>query len=165
MNSGRVKHEGINFELRDISAVKCQQGIYVLIIKVSKSIRQVIGKMGEKEFAAGFYSYTGRARKGLGKRLSRHLSPQKQLHWHIDYLLQSPECQIVRIYIFSLTQNTECGINQRFLSLSEAQVICPGFGASDCRQACGAHLVYLGISPLSDSKLKKICSDAVVAYG
>ena len=155
---------GSVYSIRDISNVEFQQGIYVLILKIGKPIRQVIARMGEREFAAGFYSYTGQAHRGLGKRLSRHLSSHKRLHWHIDYLLQAPECQIVRIYIFDLDKNTECAINQRFLHLPEVQVICPRFGASDCRQDCGAHLVYLGISSLLESRLKQVCSDAIAVY-
>jgi Uri superfamily endonuclease len=62
----------------------------------------------------------------------------KSLRWHIDYL---------RHYAFPVAlwlapdYHDECGWAQYLLALPEAQVIVPGFGASDC--ACQSHMAYV----------------------
>ena len=42
-------------------------------------------------FKKGCYGYMGSALNGLEQRVRRHLSTQKKLHWHVDYLLASCE--------------------------------------------------------------------------
>lgn len=106
---------------------------YQLIIELARPARVVVGRLGEVSFPAGRYVYTGSARRGVEARVRRHLSPQKRLHWHIDYLLANPRARVVEIRTSS---DAECAVNQR----THGDIVAAGFGASDCHSGCGAHL-------------------------
>jgi Uri superfamily endonuclease len=108
---------------------------YQLLIDVPAAVRIAVGKLGEFEFPAGTYVYTGSARRNLEARLARHLRAEKSLRWHIDYLLAAPGVRIRRVVRSS---RDECGLSQS----SGGAVRVPGFGASDCTAGCGAHLKY-----------------------
>jgi len=112
---------------------------YQLVIEVPAMLRVRIGKLGEFEFAAGSYVYTGSARRNLEARIARHARVEKRLRWHIDYLLAAPSVRIAKIVRSS---RDECWLNQSV----KGTVPVPGFGASDCRSGCGVHLKYLGPS-------------------
>ena len=106
---------------------------YQLIIELRRPVHVAVGRLGEVSFPIGRYVYTGSARRGVEARVRRHLSPQKRLHWHIDYLLASPRARVVEIRSFS---DEECVVNRR----TRGDIVVPGFGASVCQAGCGAHL-------------------------
>jgi Uri superfamily endonuclease len=106
---------------------------YQLLIHVDEPVTVRVGRLGECEFAPGYYVYTGSARRGLKARLMRHLSRDKRLRWHIDYLLADPGATVVDVSLFA---HAECRVNRR----TPGEIPVPGFGASDCRARCGAHL-------------------------
>jgi len=106
---------------------------YQLHIRISKDIRIVAGALGSCNFVAGDYVYTGSAKRNLAARIRRHLSDKKKLRWHIDYLLVHPAVEIVHVETSTIP---ECQWNQGLSGTIPA----PGFGASDCRRHCGAHL-------------------------
>jgi Uri superfamily endonuclease len=110
---------------------------YQLVMDVPSTVRVRVGRLGEFEFPAGTYVYTGSARRGIEARLARHVRAVKALRWHIDYLLAAPGVRITRIV---RSRREECRLNQA----SGGQVLVPGFGSSDCRAGCGAHLKYRG---------------------
>lgn len=110
---------------------------YQLLITLTSPRLISVGRLGDCEFSAGTYQYTGSARRNLVSRIRRHLSKKKTLRWHIDYLLAVSEAQVVEI-LFS--DQSECKLNQQ----CDGTVVMPGFGASDCRAGCGSHLKYLG---------------------
>lgn len=110
---------------------------YQLVIQLAASRRIRIGRLGTFDFPAGWYVYTGSARRHLEARLARHLSRAKALHWHIDFLLAAPGARVVGIRRFT---EPECTRARRTRGL----VLIPGFGASDCTAGCGSHLKYLG---------------------
>lgn len=112
-----------------------QGGIYLLIIGLSKGRRIQIGRLGHLSFHRGSYGYVGSARRGMKSRLHRHLKDEKPLHWHIDYLLQCAEIEII-LYGQSLSDK-ECALAHE-LSLPFQFV--PGFGSTDCR--CMSHLFF-----------------------
>ncbi len=116
------------------------KGAYQLHLKLDKSVRIKVGKLGTFLFPAGRYVYTGSALNGLENRLARHFRKRKKLHWHIDYFLQ--HARIERVCVVKTDQRIECELNRQVLDLSNAQVIVKGFGSSDC--SCPSHLVYLG---------------------
>lgn len=116
------------------------KGAYQLHLKLDKSVRIKVGKLGTFLFPAGRYVYTGSALNGLENRLARHFRKHKKLHWHIDYFLQ--HARIERVCVVKTDQLIECELNRQVLDLSNAQVIVKGFGSSDC--SCPSHLVYLG---------------------
>jgi len=110
---------------------------YQLHIRLERGQDIVVGRLGRFRFEAGRYLYTGSATRNMHARLLRHLSGNKTLHWHIDYLLAAESAVITGI---SLASEPECIVNQSV----KAAIPISGFGASDCRAGCGAHLQYLG---------------------
>jgi Uri superfamily endonuclease len=132
---------------------------------VSVAIRVQVGRLGMFRFPAGTYVYTGRAARGLRARVRRHLRgchgrtgreasgcthgrsrragtrgtgqdrvPAK--FWHIDYLLARREVHVERVVLASPDPGNECAVNQTV----RGTAVVAGFGASDCRQRCRAHL-------------------------
>lgn len=110
---------------------------YQLHISVPHEVTIVVGRLGTFTFAAGTYVYTGSARRNIDARIRRHVSAEKRLRWHIDYLLAANGVAVVDV-----TRSTvdECSLNQRI----RGEIPAPGFGASDCHRRCGSHLKYLG---------------------
>ena len=88
-------------------------------------------------FKKGYYVYIGSAMNSLVPRLNRHLSDEKKMHWHIDYLLKSPDCHIRDILFNISEERIECDLAE---SISKDGEEIPGFGCSDC--SCSSHLIY-----------------------
>jgi|TARA_Y100000034_G_scaffold92887_1_gene112299 Uri superfamily endonuclease len=109
---------------------------YQLHIKTKKELEIKIGKLGVFRFPKGGYIYTGSAKKNIDKRINRHISNQKKLHWHIDYLLNKG-AEVIRV---KKSNAPECELNQRV----KGKIIVKGFGSSDCKKGCGSHLKKLG---------------------
>ncbi|MDR0379956.1 MAG: GIY-YIG nuclease family protein [Candidatus Accumulibacter sp.] len=107
-----------------------------MLIEVATPVRVVVGRLGEFEFPAGLYVYTGSARRNFEARVRRHLSSTKKMRWHVDYLLAAPGVRVREVKHFC---EDECLVNQR----TAGEIPVPGFGASDCRAGCGSHLKFL----------------------
>ncbi len=118
-------------------------GVYQLGISIGKTCSILIGKRGIFTFPAGRYVYTGRAKKNLSQRIDRHKKRNKKCFWHIDYLLTDENVQLEDIAIISENSSNECNENKKLLR-GHAFIVAAGFGASDCKNNCGAHLLYLG---------------------
>ena len=116
---------------------------YQLFINVTKEINLKVGKLGKFIFPVGYYVYTGSAKKNIDKRIKRHLSKKKKLHWHIDYLLNNDAVQIIYI---KKSEMIECSLNKK----TYGTIIVKGFGSSDCNLCCGSHLKYLGDYALAE---------------
>lgn len=112
---------------------------YQLLIHKERDTCVQVGRLGFRDFPRGYYVYTGSARKNLSHRVLRHVSRTRKLRWHIDYLLDAPDVQVVDVSILS---GSECSLNQH----TRGSIPAPGFGSSDCREGCGSHLKYLGIT-------------------
>ena len=123
---------------------------YQLFINVTKEINLKVGKLGKFIFPVGSYVYTGSAKKNIDKRIERHLSKKKNLHWHIDYLLNNDAVQIINT---KKSQITECSLNKK----TKGTIIINGFGSSDCNLSCKSHLKYmenLALAELSANALE-----------
>ena len=125
-----------------------QTGSYALILELTHSLSLKVGRLGSFELSPGIFIYLGSARGpgGIRARLGRHWDARGRIRWHIDYLRRST---IVRGFGILLQLNErrtgfpmECRWSQQLLSLPSASVPIPGFGASDCRSGCPAHLFY-----------------------
>jgi Uri superfamily endonuclease len=112
--------------------------VYQLHIRLSRAVRLRIGRLGEFDFPAGDYVYTGSAKRNFEARIARHMRRDKTLRWHIDYLLDAMEARVTGVV---RAQDDECELNQTCPGV----VLVRGFGASDCRKGCGSHLKYLGV--------------------
>lgn len=120
-------------------------GIYTLLLHVNKEVTVTVGKLGKPRFPKGYYSYTGSALgKGtsLKNRVARHLSKEKRMFWHIDYLLADENVSVEAVLAAETRQKTECETNHHIKSLLGAEVKSKGFGASDCTKNCQSHLLY-----------------------
>ena len=111
------------------------KGCYCLIINLNKTCEIEIGKLGKIEFKKGHYVYVGSAMNSLESRIKRHLSDEKKLHWHIDYMLKKSKVYDV-IYCES-TKKIECALSQHISTHSDG---INNFGCSDCQ--CESHLYY-----------------------
>ena len=111
------------------------KGCYCLIIKLSNNSKIKIGKkLGKLDFTKGHYVYVGSAMNSLESRIKRHLSDEKKLHWHIDYLLKKAEITCI---IYNENKKVECELS-KFLATKTDGV--KNFGCSDCD--CESHLYY-----------------------
>lgn len=110
---------------------------YQLVIELASPVRCTIGRLGTFDFPAGRYIYTGSARRAFEARITRHLAGAVNRHWHIDYLLAAPGARVVAVV---RSRRAECVLN----AATAGRAIVPGFGASDCRANCGAHLKFRG---------------------
>lgn len=112
------------------------KGCYCLIVNVEDKTEIKIGKkLGKIKFKKGYYVYVGSAMNSLEARIKRHLSDEKKLHWHVDYLLKKAKIRDV-IYNES-KQKIECDLAG---FISKKAIGIEGFGCSDCK--CESHLYY-----------------------
>ncbi|HMN81520.1 MAG TPA: GIY-YIG nuclease family protein [Burkholderiaceae bacterium] len=109
---------------------------YQLLIEIPRTVQCTVGRLGSFSFPAGRYVYTGSARRAFEARIARHLRSHKTLRWHIDYLLAAPGVRIVEVV---RSRRGECALNRGV----DGCIVAAGFGASDCRAGCGAHLKRL----------------------
>ncbi len=116
--------------------IPVSKGIYVLILKVENDCFLRVGSLGNIKFKKGYYAYVGSALGGLRTRLKRHITKNKVLRWHIDYLLTCAE--IVNIAYIETDDKIEddvaCWFYNRFESIVK-------FGASDSK-ICLSHLFF-----------------------
>ena len=134
-----------------IQSIPREPGSYILWLHNPRSKDLTVGRLGRFNFPAGDYIYIGSAHGpgGLRARLGRHLRGSGKQHWHVDYLRTAAQVsgfgyQISAVHFLSAPHlpSTECDWSQRLAVLPEAGLPIPGFGASDCRSGCAAHLIY-----------------------
>ena len=111
---------------------------YILGIELNKDLKIAIGRLGNISFSRGIYFYIGSAKNRLSARLRRHLSPDKRLFWHIDYLLSSEASCLKKIWTGN--NKRECSIVRLIYQSLKSRII-KGFGSSDCH--CPGHLVFI----------------------
>ena len=109
------------------------KGIYLLHILLRKDICIKVGALGKINFKKGNYIYVGSAQNNLEKRIHRHLSKNKKIHWHIDYFLNNKYTSIKNIFYKKASKKKEC------LTAKELNGFpIKNFGCSDCK--CVSHL-------------------------
>ncbi|MHA2012589.1 MAG: GIY-YIG nuclease family protein [Candidatus Helarchaeota archaeon] len=132
------------------------RGVYLLIIEKSKSSNIKVGSLGLISFPPGIYIYVGSAMgisssTNIENRLKRHLRKEKNIHWHIDYLLNDNSTSIVDAIYAQSETNLECELFQSLRSQSKSFIInCKNFGASDCVKNCTSHLLYVNDLELNE---------------
>jgi Uri superfamily endonuclease len=127
-------------------------GAYCLLIRLDRAAEATIGRLGRFRFPAGYYVYCGSAARGLGARTARHQRGAKTIHWHIDYLLALPEARLVACVPYPSERRRECEFNGSVQRQRGARVPVPGFGSSDCRAGCPAHLTHFRQRPRLPSR-------------
>ncbi|MHA1636485.1 MAG: GIY-YIG nuclease family protein [Candidatus Thorarchaeota archaeon] len=120
------------------------KGIYALLIEIKQPLTVDIGTTKDVQFQKGECVYIGSAQgdgsTNLENRLKRHFSKKKKIHWHIDYLLDSQV--MFRDAVLAYTdEKMECQLVQSLISTHSFEWGPSGFGASDCKSKCTAHLL------------------------
>ncbi len=114
------------------------KGIYILLIFLNKDEEIRVRALGNINFINGFYTYVGSSQNNLEKRILRHLSKDKKLFWHIDYLINSKNIEILSVFYKNAEKFSECKtaeiLNKYYLPIKN-------FGSSDCK--CISHLFFL----------------------
>ena len=87
------------------------RGSYTILLRVPEDRSIKIGKIGIKQFSKGYYAYIGSALNGIENRLKRHMKSDKKLHWHIDYLLQHSDIDLI---YYKASKTKPCGLSQLF---------------------------------------------------
>ena len=136
-----------------IQAIPAEPGSYLLWLHLRQQQDLTVGRLGRFSFPSGDYIYLGSAQGpgGLRARLGRHLRGSGKPHWHIDRLRAAAQVcgfgyQISAMHFETaphLPVSRECDWSQRLAVLPEVSLSIPGFGASDCRSGCAAHLVHI----------------------
>ena len=127
------------------------KGTYCILIDLKSKKAISIGKLGEIDFQKGYYIYVGSALNSLLGRIKRHLSSDKKIYWHIDYLLAHDDAEIVDILFVVNIYKWECKLAEK---IADRGVSVKNFGCSDCK--CNSHLFYF--KNLDD--LRRCCLDA-----
>jgi len=122
-----------------------------LYIDLKRSQILNVGSLRIVRLPAGRYVYIGSARRGIAARVSRHkrlaIEKSGKLHWHIDYLLVNPHTKWAGVVV--LEDGIECKMSKQIAAMSGVTAPVPGFGSTDCRSKCRAHLYLLPIEATS----------------
>lgn len=112
-----------------------RKGTYILEITLGSDLVTEVGALGTLTFLSGTYCYVGSAMGGLDQRVSRHMSKDKRVRWHIDRLTIAADS--VRAYESYPDPVPECTLASMAMSCG-MEPAADGFGCSDCR--CRTHL-------------------------
>ena len=126
-------------------AIPSTPGTYIVVLYLRKGEHITVGHLGNIFFDRGWYAYVGSAfgPGGLAARLGRHLSAQKRLRWHIDYLRAWAEPR--QMWISTQPDALEHKWAAVLSGLAHKPIA--NFGCSDCK--CPTHLFYFRRNPKS----------------
>jgi Uri superfamily endonuclease len=140
------------------------RGLYLFLVRLHEPVRLKVGALGTFALEAGWYIYTGRARRNLVERVRRHFQTHKRVRWHIDRLIERREAEPLGAVVLGQREHpdwSECSLNQKVGRKLGAVAPVPGFGASDCSEGCPAHLWYVD-KPLSLLQLACVSEKAAL---
>ena len=120
-----------------------QPRLYVVLTRVPRSTSLPVGSLGTVALERGWYAYVGSAARAREARVARHLSREKPLRWHADYLFMAFPAAQAWLVDGALG---ECELAAALAALSGAERHPRRFGAGDCR--CAGHLVRFARRPL-----------------
>lgn len=124
-----------------------QPGSYALHLRLALPVFALpVGRLGNFDFPAGDYLYLGSAAGpgGLRARLAHHARAAARAHWHIDFLRTN--ARLLGAWIAPGGRSLECVWSQALLDVQGSRLPAAGFGATDCRLGCPAHLVQSSAS-------------------
>lgn len=112
-----------------------RKGTYALFLTFANDITVTVGALGPHIFHAGTYCYVGSAMGGLDQRVSRHLTRDKRIRWHIDNL--TTVCDSSEAWESYPDPVGECELAHMAEECGGIPEM-DGFGCSDC--GCRTHL-------------------------
>lgn len=125
---------------RDAAAgLPADRGAYLLVLRLRRPRRIVVGALGRRRFEAGWYLYAGSARGpgGLAARVGRHLRGGARVRWHVDHLRRAMEAPGAWVR----AGGDSCVAIAAIRDAGAGSAV-PGIGASDC-PGCDTHLIRL----------------------
>ncbi|MFX1560170.1 MAG: DUF123 domain-containing protein [Promethearchaeota archaeon] len=135
------------------------RGVYVLVIRIKQPITIQIRSKRMIEFESGIWVYVGSAMgtgsTSLENRLERHFRKNKTIHWHIDYLLDE-DSEIEKAIWAQTTSHLECDLAKSLTSYDAFKIGPKGFGSSDCKSGCVAHIFKYQNGKEVDSVLNSV---------
>ncbi len=138
-----------------LEGVPSRTGAYALVLYLPRAQRLAVGRLGTFRFPQGTYVYLGQAGGpgGLQARLRRHVLGPRTQRWHVDFLraYAQPVAWGWRTEFGGPDLPLECQWSQALAGLPGVFIPAPGFGASDCRSGCPAHLFGLPGWPMEPS--------------
>lgn len=147
------KIKKVNIPLYILKNELDDKGAYILLIENQNDQKIKIGNLGEIFFQKGFYCYVGSAMKNLTQRINRHKRKNKNVHWHIDYLLQ--HSKIIKSIEIRSHLRIECELALNLSRIANGEI--DKFGSSDC--TCKSHLFYFISNPLQNEKFVEVILD------
>lgn len=112
------------------------RGAYVIVLTLDVSIKLNVGRNCWK-LKSGTYAYIGSGMVNLEKRVLRHFSSSKNLHWHIDYLTQFARPLFAVLIPSDRRLEEEISLSfQKFFECIE------GFGASDLKVPSNLYRIH-----------------------
>jgi Uri superfamily endonuclease len=134
-------------------------------MSLEEPFEQTIPKFGKVSLLPGYYFYCGSAHGsgGLISRVTRHLNLNFRQFCPIDYIKY--QMRISEVWYQINLENNECSLSHYFSIQENAVIAIEGFGASDCKNKCKAHLwmfplsenlerLYIGLSKRFNGMLK-----------
>jgi sugar fermentation stimulation protein A len=123
-------------------------GVYLFALELGHGRPVNVGSLGTVRFKKGWYVYVGSAKRGLSRRLARHMnnSRGKALRWHIDFLRN--RARAVRAFLIPTRLDLECRLARDVAAIAAEMV--PRFGCSDC--SCPSHLFRFEVDPLDEPR-------------
>lgn len=123
--------------------MKDEPGTYVLVMRLPRRRVLRIGGLGTFPLEPGWYLYAGSARGpgGVRGRVNRHLRRDKRLHWHVDYL--ATVADVAEVWFTHDGEISEHDVIHMLTRMDGIQVPVRGFGSTDCRAGCTAHLLHV----------------------
>lgn len=112
------------------------KGVYLLFLKNWEEKCIDVGSLGSIKFEKGVYIYCGSGMKNVLKRVERHFSTGKEIHWHIDYVLEKMDLEDYLV----IPENSEYECFMAGILEEEFDGV-PGFGCSDCK--CDSHFFHV----------------------
>ena len=108
-------------------------GTYALVLRISRRLEILVGRLGTLPVEPGFYVYVGSAfgPGGLARRVGRHAMAEKKRRWHIDYLTDL--AALDEVWYTTDAAHRECQWANVFRQIPGATVPLERFGSSDCR--------------------------------
>lgn len=106
-----------------------------------------------RQYPAGFYVYTGSARRALAARLARHSRLRKQMHWHIDYLRD--KASVTALIPIRTADDLEHDLAAAVGRIADWRV--DGFGCTDCQ--CPSHLFGFNENPVHTQRFMAVVED------
>lgn len=122
---------------------KANSGHYATLVEVMRAFSADLRGLGRCRFEAGFYVNIGTMKKGLVKRVARHLTRNKKLGvWHVDRLTTAEAAMPVGCVLVPWAVWTEHTLSDAVGERLGLVTPIPGFSSRDCKASCRSHLWY-----------------------